>query len=370
MDSNTNRQSEDIRYLTPRDHIRLRPGMYFGSVDSRGLHHLVYDIFNHLADEAVIGHCSMIEIELLVDDWVIIRDNSRGLPVPHYWDNQLIWMQIPIGGTGDWLFSVNALSGELYVHYDRDRFRWEQTYRAGIPDGAVTKTLLDNPQQSGRNLRFRVDDTIFETITFDYERIARRAQELAYLIGGLRVSVHDRRQGQERNDSFHYPEGLKAWVADQVGVASTVGPLICVQRQFDVTRQSGKTFKLGVEIAMQFSIGSSSHIASYVNAVETPLGGTHLEAFKRSLVQELNDIRQRSGKFADQPALQWAEVEAGLIAIIAVLHPMPSFMSLTNVQLASEDVQEPIEGLVREALESMPEAEMHGLLKHLHGERK
>ncbi|MBN8593925.1 MAG: hypothetical protein J0M33_19365 [Anaerolineae bacterium] len=366
MDSNASRQSEDIRYLTPRDHIRLRPGMYFGSVDSRGLHHLLYDLFDHIAQEAIIGRCSEIEIELLVDDWVIIRDNSHGLPVPHYWDNSLIWMEIPIGGSGDWLFSVNALSGELHVKYDRDGFRWEQTYHAGIPDGAVTKTPLDNSQQRGRNLRFRVDDTVFETVTFDYERIAQRAQELAYLIGGLRVNVHDRRAGQIRNNSFHYPEGLKAWVADQVGVASTVGPLTRVQRQFDVTRHFGKTFKLGVDIALQFSIGSTSHIANYVNAVETPLGGTHLEAFKRGLMRELNHASQQFEDIALQPALVWSDVELVLTAIIAVLHPDPIFADWTRVQLLNEEVGEPIEGLIREVLESLPEAEMRGLLKHLH----
>jgi DNA gyrase subunit B len=368
MDSNANQQPA-IKYLTVRDHVRLRPGMYVGGVDSRGLHHLIYEILDYMADQAVIGRCSIIEIELLDDDWVIIRDNSHGLPVPHYWDKHLIWMEIPMGGSGDWLLLVNALSSDFHVQYDRVGFRWEQTYRAGIPDGAVIKTPLDNPQQSGTNLRFRADDTIFETVTFDYERIARRAQELAYLIGGLRVSVHDRRIGQIREDSFHYPDGLKAWVADQVGTEDCVGPLIHAQRQFDITKQSGKIIKLRIDMAFQFSTGSTSHVASYLNSVETPLGGTHLEAFKQSLVKALNDSGDRFQEYTQRTALTSTEVETGLTAIIAVLHPDPIFAGSTRVQLLNEDVGEPIERLVREALESLPEAELRSLLKYLYDRR-
>jgi len=359
MDSNANQQPQIVQ-LTPCEHVRLRPAMYIGgTTDSPALHHFLDVIIDQMAADALAGCCTDIAVELLEEDWIVIRDNSDGLPVSPYRDTERTKMEAILqdigcskggfdpdhypyirGRSGLNIYVANALCSEMQVQNDRDGFRWKQTYQAGLPHTTLTKMPLEDPQQTGTSFLFHADATIFQQTTFEYEQLARRAQELAYLIGGLQVSVHDRRIGQEQSRTFHYPEGLKAWPIDQVPASKRVCSPIHIQRQLDLSWKNGTVSKLGIEVAIQFCKSETSQVVSYANTMRTPGGGTHEDAVQQGILSGLNERAKNFSEFQTVDQVQWPHVQRTLCAAISVYYPYPMFLSAMKYQLANEEVRE------------------------------
>ncbi|NUQ06034.1 MAG: hypothetical protein HUU31_19245 [Anaerolineae bacterium] len=370
--------------LTPRDLVRLRPAMYVGGTDSRALHHLPYVVLDHMAEEASIGRCTHIALELHDGDWIYIQDNSDGMPVAPYKNTPFTQMEAllqhigyhkgqiepdryrSVGGIhGLGLAVVNTLSSTMLVQNDCEGYRWEQSFHSGKPEMPLIRIPLDNPKQSGTLFKFRPDDSIFPQTIFDYDRLSQRAQELAYLIGGLHIAVHDLRTGSLQVGAFLYPGGLKDWVSDRVASDDRLHDPIYSRHELDVQREHGNTTKIGIEVAIQFSASGTGEQVSYLNTVQTPDGGTHMEALKQAILNSLNQQCVNLPAFAHCSSLQWETIQPYVTAVIAVQHPSPAFVSPTKVKLASTEVREPIEHLVSEAMLQLDTTAMQRVLTHV-----
>ncbi len=348
--------AEQIQVLEGLEPVRKRPGMYIGSTDSKGLHHLVYEVVDNSIDEALAGYCTSIDVYLRSDSSVRVVDNGRGIPVeilPKYnasalevvmtklhaggkFDNNAYKVSGGLHGVG--VSVVNALSEWLEVEVKRDGKLYKQRYEQGKPVTRVEE--IGKAEGTGTTVTFRPDKTIFETLAFDIDIIAVRLRELAFLNKGLRITVKD--EFSQKEQVFQYEGGIVSFV-EFLNKNKTLlhEKPIYFQKQKDTTV---------VEIAMQYNDSYIENIYAFANNINTHEGGTHLIGFKAALTRVANDYARSKAILKGDEKLSGEDVREGLTAIINIKLTNPQFEGQTKTKLGNSDIKGIVETLVSEGL--------------------
>ena len=355
--------AEDIQVLEGLEAVRKRPSMYIGSTDQRGLHHLVYEVVDNAIDEAMAGFCDRIVITFQADGSVRVADNGRGIPVDTHKATgksalETIMTTLHSGGkfgSGAYTVSgglhgvgssvVNGLSGHLRVEVHRNRHRYSQEYRQGTPTTEVVDEgrLPAGEDRTGTIVTFRPDETVFDSIDFDYDTLVTRFREMAYLNKGVRITINSELRPED--DKTFYFEG---------GIASFVQQLnhdrdVLQDRPFYVSQLVGTTM---VEAALQYNTGFYETTLAFANCINTVDGGTHLMGFRAALTRAVNSYA-RKGKLLrdDQTNLSGEDVREGLTAVISVRLSDPQFEGQTKGKLGNAETRAHVEQIVAQHLE-------------------
>jgi len=347
--------SGEITVLRGLDPVRKRPGMYIGSTGPRGLHHLVYEVVDNSVDEALAGHCDKIEIRIHPDNSVTVTDDGRGIPVDEHPEEkrpaaEVVLTTLHAGGKfgegggykvsgglhGVGVSVVNALSERLELEVWRDGHKWRQSFTRGDPDGDLKRA--EKVKGTGTTISFLPDAEVFETLEFDYETLAERMRETAFLTRGLNIDLIDER-GSGRRDTFHYKGGIVDFVAF---LNENTDPLHRKTVFFDNETDDGQ-----VEIAMQWNSSYQESVFSFANNINTHEGGSHLSGFRSALTRTLNAYARNKGLLKEKdPNLSGDDVREGLTAVISVKLSDPQFEGQTKTKLGNP----PVEGLVKETV--------------------
>ena len=348
--------ARQIQVLEGLQAVRKRPAMYVGSVDSRGLHHLVHEVVDNSIDEAMAGFCKEIQVTLNTDGSVTVADDGRGIPVdlhPKYGvpGVELVLSRMHSGGKferkmyrvsgglhGVGLSVVNGLSEKLEVRVRREgkehRMRFERGQKASNLE------VVGSAKGTGTTISFRPDSQIFEEIEFDYEILAARLRELAFLNAGLLITITDKIRG--RRDSFQYQGGISEYVK-WINRAKT--PLHADPIRF--AKESDGTL---VEVAMQYHDGFNESIFTFVNNIDTVEGGTHLVGFKAGLARVFIKYAKDNKYLKQGESLEGDDVREGLTAILNLKIPEPQFEGQTKMKLGNSEVKGIVESIVYEKL--------------------
>jgi DNA gyrase subunit B len=349
--------AESIQVLEGLDPVRRRPGMYIGSTDGRGLHHLVWEVVDNSIDEAMAGHATHVEVRVLEDGSVRVTDDGRGVPVGRHPSGkdalEIVHTVLHAGskfGGGGYKVSgglhgvgvsvVNALSESLRVESARDGFVWAQEYSRGVPTSPVRKV---GPQgnRKGTTTTFKADPEVFETIEFSFDTIAQRLRESAYLNKGLWILLLDDRAERER--SFYFEGGLVSFVRHLNKNKEALHA-----RPIYVERREGSS---SIEVALQYNDSYTENVFSFANNINTVDGGTHLTGFRAALTRSLNDYARRAGILKDADAnLSGDDVREGLTAVVSVKLVDPQFEGQTKAKLGNAEIKGPVEAAVTEGI--------------------
>jgi DNA gyrase subunit B len=341
----------DITVLEGLEAVRKRPGMYIGSTGERGLHHLVYEVVDNSVDEALAGFCDSVRIELHPDNSVTVADNGRGIPVDlHVKEKrpaaEVVLTVLHAGGKfgdgggykvsgglhGVGVSVVNALSERLELEVRRDGHVWRQCYERGVPTGEVTKG--EATKETGTTITFLPDLEILDAIDFDFETLAQRMRETAFLTKGLRIELVDERGSGDRVE-FMYEGGIRDFVTY---LNENKEPIHRKVVYFEGESDDGQ-----VEVSMQWNSSYQESIFSFANNINTTEGGTHLSGFRAALTRTLNDYaRQKALLKEKEDNLAGEDVREGLTAIVSVKLHDPQFEGQTKSKLGNP----PIKGLV------------------------
>ena len=366
MDSSGSYSASNIQVLKGLEAVRKRPGMYIGSTGPNGLHHLVYEVVDNSIDEAMAGYCDRIVVALEKDDVCRVEDNGRGIPVDmhpteHISALELVLTRLHAGGKFDkgsykvsgglhgvGVSCVNALSTWMEAYIDRDGKHYTQRYEIGVPKTKVEETGPSAPvDKHGTVIRWKADKTIFtETTTYDFDVLAKRLRELAFLNSGITIIFRDERLETPKEVTFKFEGGIKHFVS-YMNEGKNVIPAEPVYIQ-------GEDQGVLTELSMQYNDGYTENIFSYVNDINTIEGGTHLDGFKTALTIVLNkflESNQKLSKKMDQgEKLTGDDVRAGLTAVISLKVPEPQFEGQTKTKLGNSEVRTIVENLVRDKL--------------------
>jgi DNA gyrase subunit B len=356
--------ADSIQALEGMEHVRKRPSMYIGDVGVRGLHHLVYEVVDNSIDEALAGHCDVITVTINADQSLMVEDNGRGIPVGIHKKEgvsalEVVMTKIGAGGKFDkdsykvsgglhgvGVSCVNALSQHMRATVHRDGEVWEQEYERGKALYDVKK--IGTTDKTGTIVTFTPDTTIFvQTIDFNYDTLAGRLRELAYLNKGISVRLIDLR-GDEPNyegELFHSKEGLKEFIRF---LDANREPLI-----EEVISMEGSKNDIPVEVAMVYNTSFNENLHSYVNNINTHEGGTHLSGFRRGLTSTLKKYADASGMLDKLKfEISGDDFREGLTAIVSVKVAEPQFEGQTKTKLGNRDVTSAVSQTVSEMLES------------------
>ena len=359
--------AQNIQVLEGLEAVRKRPAMYIGDVNVRGLHHLVYEVVDNSIDEALAGFCTHVEVTIHEDNSISVRDNGRGIPTDMHPKEkksalEVVMTVLHAGGKFDkgtykvsgglhgvGVSCVNALSDHMRVDVFREGKHFVQEYAKGRPLYAV-KMMGETNEDRGTLVTFHPDAEIFSVTVYDYNVLAARLRELAFLNKGLRLSLTDRRQVQEdgtyKTDSFYSAEGLKDFIAYLDATRTVLMPVpIYIE---------GEKNGIPVELSMEYNDGFSENIHSYVNNINTIEGGTHLTGFRLGLTKTLGDYARKSGML-DKLDKQKIEIKGddfreGLTAVISVKVAEPQFEGQTKTKLGNSEVSSVVSQLVSEKL--------------------
>lgn len=358
--------AKQIQSLTPREHIRRRPGMYIGGIDKQALHHLIYEVLDSSIEEAMAGLCDEIKIVLQANRTVMIIDNSEGFPVtPVSPDNTTTWVEeimtntpfkpifngqhyVARGGLmGVGIRAVNALSKHCIVEVQRDGYLWQQSYEKGLTTSILGQIRpLADDESTGTRITFLPDFTILEDNDFNFETITTRCRDLAYLSSKLSITVRDERV-MEREEKYHFPNGLADWVTEQSQEHKTLHDVISVQHIHQCTDKRGGHYDIKVNLAFQCLDADKMIERGFVNMIETPEGGTHLEGLHKSIMRRF---------WQDDSEFDWQIARRGFIGIVSIFHPDPQFERATKVKLLNPEVAEAVAEAVKIAFAQNPEA--------------
>ena len=349
-----------IQVLEGLEAVRKRPGMYIGSTGPKGLHHLVWEIVDNSIDEALAGFCTEINVIVEEDNSITVIDNGRGIPVGIHEKMgrpavEVIMTVLHAGGKfggGGYKVSgglhgvgasvVNALSEELEVYVHRDGKIHYQKYTRGVPCSDLQ--VVGETDQTGTTIHFKPDPEIFtETTEYDYDTLAHRLRELAFLNKGIRITLEDRR-GEKRRNEYYYEGGISSYVKHLNRTKETLHD--------EPIYIEGEKDGIQVEIALQYNDGYTSNIYSFANNIHTHEGGTHELGFKTALTRIINDYGRKNNMFKEQDAnLTGEDVREGLTAIISVKHPSPQFEGQTKTKLGNSDARTATESIFAEQFE-------------------
>ncbi|MBL5768768.1 MULTISPECIES: DNA topoisomerase (ATP-hydrolyzing) subunit B [Heyndrickxia] len=337
-----------IQVLEGLEAVRKRPGMYIGSTSSKGLHHLVWEIVDNSIDEALAGFCDEINIVIEKDNSIKVVDNGRGIPVgiqekmgrPAV---EVIHTVLHAGGKfggGGYKVSgglhgvgasvVNALSSEFEVYVHRDGNIYYQKYERGVP--CFDLKIIGETDHTGTTSHFVPDKEIFtETTVFDYDILATRVRELAFLNRGLKLTIEDKRDESKKNE-YHYEGGIKSYVEH-------------LNRTKEVIHEEpiyveGEKDGISIEVSIQYNEGFTSSIYSFANNIHTYEGGTHEFGFKTALTRVINDYARKNGLIKESDSnLSGEDVREGLTAIVSIKHPDPQFEGQTKTKLGNSEAR-------------------------------
>ena len=351
--------AEQIQILEGLEAVRKRPGMYIGSTSARGLHHLVYEIVDNAIDEALAGYCDTIEVSINPNNSITVIDNGRGIPVEINKKKGISTVEVvftilhaggKFGGGGYKVSGglhgvgasvVNALSNWLEVVVEVDGKMYKQRYERGKTMTPLTQ--VGTSTRTGSTVTFLPDDTIFEETVFDYDTLRQRLREMAFLTKGIKIIFSDKREGQERTETFHYEGGIKEYVQYlNKGRAVLYDEIIyCEGTKNDVI----------VEVAMQHNDGYNEGCYSFVNNITTPEGGTHLVGFKNALTKIFNDYAREKKFLRDnEPNLSGEDIREGLTAIISIKISEPQFEGQTKQKLGNSEARGAVDEIVSKKL--------------------
>ncbi len=347
--------SAEITVLRGLDPVRKRPGMYIGSTGPRGLHHLVYEVVDNSVDEALAGYCDKIRLTIHPDNAVTVTDNGRGIPVDEHPEEKKATAEVVLtvlhaggkfGEGGGYKVSgglhgvgvsvVNALSERLHLEIHRDGHKWTQDYERGVPQADLKRG--DKIKGTGTTITFVPDSDVFETIEFDYQTLAERMRETAFLTRGLEISLVDERGAGEK-DTFLYRGGIVDFVKH---LNENKDSLHRKPVFFDNETEDGQ-----VEVAMQWNSSYQESVFSFANNINTHEGGSHLSGFRSALTRTLNAYARNKGILKEKDEnLTGDDVREGLTAVISVKLADPQFEGQTKTKLGNP----PVEGLVKETV--------------------
>lgn len=356
--------SRNIKVLEGLEAVRLRPAMYIGSTGEYGLHHLVYEVVDNSVDEALGGYCTDIDVTIHIDNSVTVTDNGRGIPVKlHEGEGvsaaQVVMTKLHAGGKFDsnsykvsgglhgvGVSCVNALSEWLKLEIWRDKAAWEQEYEKGIPKGPLVETGKA-ARKRGTRITFRPDASIMRITQFNFDTLAQRLRELAFLNKGLRITLTDEREDPFRQHEFHYSGGIAEFIKHLNRGKSVLHEQVI---HFEGTRELPTGGTLSMEVALQYNDKYNENIFSFANNINTIEGGSHLSGFRSALTRTINAYGQQAGLFKDvKENLSGDDVREGLTAVISVKLPQPQFEGQTKGKLNS-DIQGYIVQFVNEKL--------------------
>jgi DNA gyrase subunit B len=349
--------AEDIQVLEGREAVRRRPGMYIGSTDQRGLHHLIYEIAYNSIDEAMAGCCDHITVTIGADSTVTVEDNGRGIPVDIHPATKISALETVMttlhagakfgsqsykvsGGLhGVGASVVNALSSRLRVNVRRDNKLYQQDYKRGIPEEPVE--VVGVSSETGTTTTFLPDTEIFGPLDYDFNILSEHLRELAYLNRGLQICIRDDRKGEEK--TFYFESGIAGFVRHL-----NRNRVVRHERPIHIT---GTANNMIVETAFQYNDGFTESTFSFANCVNTADGGTHLTGFRTALTRVLNDYA-RKAKFIkeDEANLIGEDVREGLTAVISVKLSEPQFEGQTKGKLGTPDAKTAVESVVGDGL--------------------
>jgi len=349
--------AEAIHVLGGREAVRRRPGMYIGSTDQRGLHHLVYEIVYNSVDEAMAGFCTHIKVTIEKDNSITVEDNGRGIPVeihPATGKSALETVmtvlhagakfggktyQVSGGLHGVGASVVNALSKWVKVWVKRNNKLYFQEYHQGIP--VVDVAVAGKSEGTGTTTSFLADEEIFGTIKYDFNTLCERVREVAYLNKGLEISITDVREDKEQ--TFYFEGGLASFVRHMNHNRAVIH-----KQPIYVAKTSNG---IGVEVALQYNDGFSETILSFANCVNTIDGGTHLTGFRSALTRVYNDYAHKNKFLKEEDAnLSGDDVREGLTAIVSVKIGEPQFEGQTKGKLGNAEAKPAVESVVAEGL--------------------
>lgn len=358
--------AEQIQVLKGLEAVRKRPAMYIGSTSEKGLHHLVYEVVDNSVDEAMAGHCDRIEVLLNPDGSCTVRDNGRGIPVEMHPTEKKSTLEVVLtvlhaggkfsgegykvsGGLhGVGVSVVNALSEWLEAEVQRDGKVHHMRFQRGDAAGPITSN--GNSKQTGTSITFMPDRQIFETVVWDFQVLARRFRELAYLNQGLEIVFTDSRKGEEKTVTYKYPGGLRAFVEELNHDHEALHKQIFYTSQVVKPGESETDNReIQVECALQYNTEYRDRIFTFANNINTVEGGTHLEGFKSALTRSLNQVARKTKVLKEKEKnLSGDDAREGLTAVISVKLPDPQFEGQTKTQLGNSYIKGLVDSLIYE----------------------
>ena len=356
--------AEQIQVLEGLEAVRKRPGMYIGSTSVRGLHHMVYEIVDNGVDEALAGYCTEINLVIEPGNIISVQDNGRGIPVEihpktHISTAETVYTVLHAGGKfgGDSGYKVsgglhgvgasvvNALSEWVEVTIERDGGIYTMSFERGKTVKKLEK--IGESKKTGTKVRFLADNTIFESLDYEYEVLEKRMREIAFLTKGLKITIEDKREEEIKKAEFCYEGGLKSFVEYLNKNKEKIHPTpIYIE----------KAGEIPVEIAIQYTTSYSENIYTFVNNINTIEGGTHLEGFKRALTKVFNDYARSHNILKEKDSnLQGEDIREGITAVVSVKVKEPQFEGQTKTKLGNSEVTGVVQSMVNEALSTFLE---------------
>lgn len=351
-----------IQVLEGLEPVRKRPGMYIGSTDERGLHHLVTEIVDNSIDEALAGYCNEINVEINPDGSVSVTDNGRGIPTGIHAKEgisaaELVLTKLHAGGKfggggykisgglhGVGLSVVNALSETLLLDIYQNGHHYTQEYHRGIPTNRL-KIAGDVPaDKTGTKVTFKPDYEIFPVTEFNYELLKSRLREIAFLNKGLRITIKDDREGKEQDNVYQFMGGIQEFVADLTENKQCVFPEpIYVDKIYHYKRKDEngqpQPATTEIEFSFQYTDTYTENIHSYCNNINTEEGGKHVDGFKNSLMKIINDYATENKMLKEKQKLSGEDTREGIVAVISVKVEEPQFEGQTKTKLGTDEIR-------------------------------
>jgi DNA gyrase subunit B len=353
-----------IQVLKGLEAVRKRPGMYIGSTGQRGLHHLVYEVVDNSVDEALAGFCTRIDVTLHADGSVTVKDNGRGIPVDMHPTEKRPGVEVAMtmlhaGGKFDkntykvsgglhgvGVSVVNALSESLDVEIRRGGKIYRQSYSRG--DRQTELQVLGSTKETGTTVTFKPDEKIFTERDYNFDTIANRLRELAFLNRGLRITITDERGAEPHREEYHYEGGLTQFVEFLRGSRK---PLHSKIIYIAASREEAE-----IELAIQYDDGYNENTFTFVNNINTIEGGTHLTGFKAALTRTLNDYARKNNSLKKElEALSGEDIREGLTCVLSIKVREPQFEGQTKTKLGNSEVRGAVESEVNDKLSSFLE---------------
>ncbi len=358
--TNTDYSAKDITVLEGLEAVRKRPGMYIGSTDKYGLHHMIWEVLDNSVDEHMAGIATTINVTINKDNSVMIEDDGRGMPVdlhPIYkrpameiivtklhaggkFDNKTYAVSGGLHGVG--ISVVAALSKDMMVEVSKEGKIYSQSYGIGIPRGDMKIIGETDLEAHGTKITFMADDSIFSTTDFDYKTMATRFRETCFLNAGLKITLKDFRGDKEKSDTFYYEGGLIEFVK---WLNKTRKPIH--QKPIHFKRKDGGTI---AEVAIQYSDSYNENIQGFVNTINTIEGGTHVAGLKSALTRVVNDYGTKKGVFKKGQKLAGDDVREGITAVISLKMSEPQFEGQTKTKLGNGEIKGLVDSLATSAL--------------------
>ena len=367
MNNHEEYNASEIQVLEGLEAVKRRPGMYIGSTDARGLHHLVWELVDNAIDEALAGYCTHVEVDIGADNSISVRDNGRGIPVGYHEKMGKSALEVTLtvlhaggkfGGSGYkvsgglhgvGLSVVNALSTWLVAEVRRDGQVYRQEYDHGEPVTGVEVVATCGEGDSGTTITYLADGEIFDQVEYSFDTLAGRMRELAFLNKGLKITVTDHREEPARQKSFCYEGGIVSFVQHLNKNKDVLHPApIYFSAEKD---DPEKNETASVEVAMQYSSDYNESVFTFANNINTMEGGSHLQGFRAALTRVVNDYARKAKLLKDSDAnLSGDDIREGLTAIISVKLTEPQFEGQTKTKLGNAYIRALVDGAVSDGL--------------------